>query len=446
VVPITCQIGFILSQEKAPGFSGFDVAEQLGGLPEIPGILHLKRVFFWIRCAGLPVVLGSIGAAAAFGGRLRKATIDRRPETALLVWFAVAGLFFLMINCYRLSPNWGDSNKFFLYWDLALCLYAARVLTNLWERSFSLRLVAGLLLFLGAVLPTTIEWAMRFRREPERLFSCCDRLVADWIKLNTPGDAVFLTANSYVHLVPALAGRRVVNGSYTRETGYADDATEALVARAYRESDPLVITKAKVTHVIVGPEEEGRYHISRAALERRHQLVFNQSCLGAHHSIYAVRDLTLSELSRERAAEAARAYVWLSELEPASVNQWGALRFDRAFNQQPLMLGARTYATGLGTHAPSEIRFQLNGAYSTFESDIGLDASQSGGIGTVVFEVWLDETRVYQSKVMRAEDARETVKVDVSGATLLRLVVTDGGDGNHCDHADWADARLFRKR
>jgi beta-galactosidase len=32
--------------------------------------------------------------------------------------------------------------------------------------------------------------------------------------------------------------------------------------------------------------------------------------------------------------------------------------------------------------------------------------------------------------------------VDVTGGALLELRVTDGGDGNGGDHADWAAARL----
>jgi len=34
------------------------------------------------------------------------------------------------------------------------------------------------------------------------------------------------------------------------------------------------------------------------------------------------------------------------------------------------------------------------------------------------------------------------IDVDVTGATILDLVVGDGGNGNGTDHADWADARL----
>jgi hypothetical protein len=37
------------------------------------------------------------------------------------------------------------------------------------------------------------------------------------------------------------------------------------------------------------------------------------------------------------------------------------------------------------------------------------------------------------------------VDVSVAGVRLLRLVVTDAGDGINSDHADWAGARLVSK-
>ena len=36
----------------------------------------------------------------------------------------------------------------------------------------------------------------------------------------------------------------------------------------------------------------------------------------------------------------------------------------------------------------------------------------------------------------------EPLTADVTGAQVVRLVVTDGGDGIDSDHADWANARL----
>jgi alpha-galactosidase len=36
----------------------------------------------------------------------------------------------------------------------------------------------------------------------------------------------------------------------------------------------------------------------------------------------------------------------------------------------------------------------------------------------------------------------QPLTADVTGARLVRLVVTDAGDGIDSDHADWGDARL----
>ena len=35
-----------------------------------------------------------------------------------------------------------------------------------------------------------------------------------------------------------------------------------------------------------------------------------------------------------------------------------------------------------------------------------------------------------------------TIDIDITGVTNLRLLVTDNGDGNNIDHADWADAKV----
>ena len=43
---------------------------------------------------------------------------------------------------------------------------------------------------------------------------------------------------------------------------------------------------------------------------------------------------------------------------------------------------------------------------------------------------------------MTGAAASEPVLVNVAGAKVLALVVTDAGDGPAFDHADWADAQL----
>lgn len=60
----------------------------------------------------------------------------------------------------------------------------------------------------------------------------------------------------------------------------------------------------------------------------------------------------------------------------------------------------------------------------------------------MVFEVWADGEQVWKSPLLTNTDPASPVDVDLAGATTLQLRVTDGGDGNQYDHADWADARL----
>ena len=47
-----------------------------------------------------------------------------------------------------------------------------------------------------------------------------------------------------------------------------------------------------------------------------------------------------------------------------------------------------------------------------------------------------------QSAVITGASATATIDINITGINNLRLVVTDNGDGNGYDHADWADAKL----
>ena len=59
-----------------------------------------------------------------------------------------------------------------------------------------------------------------------------------------------------------------------------------------------------------------------------------------------------------------------------------------------------------------------------------------------MFEVWADGTKIYDSGVMTGGTATKQVNVSVARKTELQLVVTDAGDDNRFDHADWAGARV----
>ena len=129
---------------------------------------------------------------------------------------------------------------------------------------------------------------------------------------------------------------------------------------------------------------------------------------------------------------------WLFAHSGWTPNRDGLPRRDRDITDQTLRLGPRSHRKGLGTHAPSEIMYRLDGKFHRFAALIG--AAEKGG--TVVFQVFGDQKLLYQSSVLRGLRQVEQVDVSVEGIQQLRLIVTDANDGYHCDMANWVDARL----
>jgi hypothetical protein len=139
---------------------------------------------------------------------------------------------------------------------------------------------------------------------------------------------------------------------------------------------------------------------------------------------------------------------YLSDLTWTSmVNGWGPVEKDTSNGEQaagdgvPMTIGGVGYAKGLGAHAASDVRYNLGGTCNRFKASVGVDG-EVGARGSVDFQVYADATKVYDSGVLRGGGAAQSVDVSVAGASGLRLVVTDGGDGIDWDHADWANARI----
>ena len=129
------------------------------------------------------------------------------------------------------------------------------------------------------------------------------------------------------------------------------------------------------------------------------------------------------------------------------VNGWGPVEKDQSNGEsgsgdgRTLTLNGQTFAKGLGAHAASDVRYNLGGSCSRFKASVGVD-DEVGTQGSVVFQVYADATKVYDSGAMTGATATQGVDVSVAGANELRLVVNDGGNGNGWDHADWGDAHI----
>jgi hypothetical protein len=83
----------------------------------------------------------------------------------------------------------------------------------------------------------------------------------------------------------------------------------------------------------------------------------------------------------------------------------------------------------------------MGGRCTAFTASIGVDDEVSER-GSVVFQVWADGSKLYESGIMTGLTPTQNINVNTSGRNELRLVVTNAGDNVHSDHADWADAKL----
>ncbi|MBJ7902300.1 NPCBM/NEW2 domain-containing protein [Streptomyces sp. DSM 110735] len=139
---------------------------------------------------------------------------------------------------------------------------------------------------------------------------------------------------------------------------------------------------------------------------------------------------------------------YLSDLPwMSATGGWGPVERDTSNGESaagdgnPLTIGSVTYPKGLGTHAPSEIAYYTGGRCTNFTAEVGVD-DEKGTKGTVAFEIWADDTKTASTGTLTNTDPAHPLTADISGARVIRLVVTDGGDGIDSDHADWAGARV----
>lgn len=122
---------------------------------------------------------------------------------------------------------------------------------------------------------------------------------------------------------------------------------------------------------------------------------------------------------------------------------------NRSNRKGPLRLRGKTYETGLGVHAPSQVMHELKPEYDRFVARAGIDegiletsfGSNLAMHPSVVFRVFIDGKLAAESPVMRISEEpwRFDVKIP-AGSRRISLCATDAGDGNREDLADWVDA------
>jgi hypothetical protein len=151
-------------------------------------------------------------------------------------------------------------------------------------------------------------------------------------------------------------------------------------------------------------------------------------------------------------------YAFLGDLQPADLGPLSPFddgeplgqawipQVDRSVVGGPLRVGGRTWGRGLGVHAPSRVRWNLDGGWDRLRLRVGLDDSGVRGLrrGRARFRVRVDgEVRWESGEVEAGAAAQVAPPVDLRGAKLLELEVEPGADWV-LDRANWLRPLLVR--
>lgn len=141
---------------------------------------------------------------------------------------------------------------------------------------------------------------------------------------------------------------------------------------------------------------------------------------------------------------------YLSQLTPVEIKEQTILaapqphQMDRSSQGDDISIAGVRYPWGIGVHANSELTFVLGGRYQEFRSDVGI-ATRMGAKGSVEFLVLGDGRELFKSPVVKGSDASPvSVRVPLAGVQRLTLKVTDGGDLDMGDVANWGSVRAIR--
>ncbi len=107
---------------------------------------------------------------------------------------------------------------------------------------------------------------------------------------------------------------------------------------------------------------------------------------------------------------------------------------------------------GIGMHSTSRVLFDLNGEYEQLQAELALD-DHAGQLGSVIYRVLVERADTedkrewkldFTSPIVRGGDKPIPLRLDVTSATRIALLVEMADRADTCDYANWLNARLVR--
>ncbi len=116
------------------------------------------------------------------------------------------------------------------------------------------------------------------------------------------------------------------------------------------------------------------------------------------------------------------------------------------YTGDPITLGGQAFSKGVGTYAPSEIVYRVNGAYVQLDALVGVEVDGLPGVAKAQFQVYLDGVLAYESPIMLPGDAAVEVSVPITDINELRLVALPSVDSERSAQVGWVDMRVLASK
>ena len=224
---------------------------------------------FWLKNMGTELAVLLVFPVIYFFSN-SKNSFERTLIIPCLTVYALCNLFIFQANAW-------DNMKFMSLAFLPLSFIAAAVLTKHFEGTWKKIIVFLFLVvssasgLLSIVYVSQNDWVLIDKQSIQ---------IGYKVTQLTPADSLFLTSDSHNHLVPMVAGRRIVLGYrgwlWTHGVDYSN--SEELVNEIYSggENAQQLIETAGIDYIFIGPQERGLHYVNQKFFEENYPKIFDQ--------------------------------------------------------------------------------------------------------------------------------------------------------------------------
>lgn len=225
--------------------------------------------WFWIKNIGLIFILLFPAILAA-------------KKRMLSIYSGALGIF-VISNIILFQPNEYDNNKLFYIWFIFAIIIIAEYILKVYNKLEGIPARGSVIAII--LIVCTASGILTIGREANSnrkylLFDSNSIKAADFIKKNTPPNALFISSDQHLNPVAALAGRNIFSGAgiYLYFHGINKSERDALVERMYKEPESFnsLAEKNKIDYVFFSNYERDKFSVEPTFFIEKYQTVFQQ--------------------------------------------------------------------------------------------------------------------------------------------------------------------------